>query len=86
MLIKYSLKGSKGDHIGVFDSTGFWARFEPEMDMDVVQGYKIYSHFSFAYYHEDKAIAMEVYEGLINTLTGDHFENPQIGFIEIISS
>ncbi len=87
MLVQFDLKGSKCNHKGIFDTNGFWAKFEEDVEelpfttQNFVNGYKIYSHFSFAYYHEDIAIANLVYQGLLGALSGIDWNDPQIGFI-----
>lgn len=94
MLIEFDLQGSKTRHRGIFDTTGFWARFEEEVREGkvkedgtfewIVEGYKIFSHFSFAFYHESEEIATAVYDGLILALSGADWEHPKIGFISEI--
>lgn len=80
MIIEYELNGSKALHKGLFDSQGFWVRFEAEIDemgknfkgdpVFVVAGYKLFSHFSFNYYHEDEGVVRTVYKALIDVLSG----------------
>jgi len=80
MIIEFELQGSKCLHKGIFDTTGFWVKNEVEYigaDVDdegniewVAVGYKLYSHFSFAFYHEDKEVFDEVYNVLIGVLRG----------------
>ena len=81
MLIEFELNGSKCLHKGIFDTNGFWVRFEPEMDGEHVDGYKLFSHFSFAFYHEESTIARDVFDGLCLALTGANWEKEGIGFI-----
>lgn len=95
MFIEFDLKGSKARHKGVFDTTGFWVRFEPDFSegwmvahaedpnnpVPDINGYKIFSHFSFAFYHENEDIALDVYVALVNCLAGHDWEDPEIGFI-----
>ena len=79
MIIEYDLEGSKMLHKGIFETTGFWVRFEEEgehvLDSDGnptwrVDGYKIYGHSTFAFYHTDKEKAVEVYNRLLSVLRG----------------
>lgn len=77
MIIEFELQGSKCLHKGIFDTTGFWVTYEVEVDErllagdpDTVTGYKIFSHFSFSYYHTDKAVCDLVYSRLISVLRG----------------
>lgn len=82
MFIEFELKGSKALHKGVFDTTGFWARFEPQQEEGFEpEGWKIYSHFSFSFYHEDFSKASMVYEALVNALNGFDWVTHEIGFI-----
>ena len=91
MIISYELKGSKGLHKGCFETTGFWATFQEDREhivqpdgqiqMGEIEGYKIYSHFSFAFYHEDKTIVDAVFQGLVGALSGIDWEFPGVGFI-----
>jgi hypothetical protein len=80
MIIEFELQGSKMLHKGIFDTTGFWAKYEPEIENVVIKddgsfeweilGYKIYSHFSFTFYHADKEVVDLVYSKLISVLRG----------------
>ncbi len=77
MIIEFELKGSKCLHKGIFDSTGFWVRYEPDTDHDLpddhpdrITGYKLFSHFSFAFYHTEKAIVDSVYTVLMGVFRG----------------
>ena len=70
MIIEFELQGSKCLHKGVFDTAGFWAKYETESELGEVVGYKIFSHFSFAFYHCDKEICDLVYSRLISVLRG----------------
>jgi hypothetical protein len=83
MLIEFELQGSKCLHKGIFDTTGFWVKYEPEMeskslsegDNEInapweIAGYKIYSHFSFSFYHTHKDVCDLVYSRLISVLRG----------------
>lgn len=88
MLIEFELQGSKCLHKGVFDTTGFWCKYEPEEEeipmttANFTSGYKIYSHFSFAFFHEDAAVAYLVYSKLISVLRGSQgAEIDDIGYI-----
>lgn len=83
MIIEFELVGSQMLHKGVFDATGFWAKFDVEQ-CDVtkeVLSYKIYSHFSFTFEHVDKSVALNVFDGLVGALSGVDFEYSNIGFI-----
>lgn len=76
MLIEFELQGSRCLHKGIFDTQGFWVKFEPEEEElpmttnNFTAGYKIYSHFSFAFFHEDKQVVDLVYARLISVLRG----------------
>lgn len=79
MIIEFELQGSKCLHKGIFDTTGFWVKYEVEVeeallsgDPDTITGYKIFSHFSFAYYHTDKQVVDLVYARLISVLRGSN--------------
>lgn len=81
MIIEFELKGSKLLHKGIFDTTGFWVKWDEEGEHvldDAGQpvwrcdGYKIFSHFSFSFFHTDKAIAELVYNRLISILRGSN--------------
>lgn len=83
MLIEFELQGSKLLHKGIFDTNGFWVKFDSDYcDISkVVVTYKIYSHFSFTFEHVEEHIAKEVYKGLCNALSGIDFQYPSVGFI-----
>jgi hypothetical protein len=72
MIIEFELQGSRGLHKGVFETTGFSARFEEEFEIinseKVIDGYKIFSHLSFSFFHHDKEKASRVYKALISIL------------------
>ncbi len=84
MLIEFELQGSRALHKGIFDTSGFWVKYEASIDeglrefddsgvpIDRPDGYKIYSHFSFAYYHTDKAVVDLVYSRLVSVLRGSN--------------
>ncbi len=97
MIIEFELQGSKCLHKGLFDTTGFWVKYEPEMEaqlsknhedavatvIEVPKGWKLYSHFSFAFYHEDKAIVDMVYNVLTGCLRGSQGRDIEgIGYIK----
>lgn len=98
MIIEFELQGSKCLHKGAFDTTGFWVKYEPELDGDIVRnnkdqifgayvdkivGYKIFSHFSFAFYHEEKVLVDSVYTVLMGCLRGSPGKDiPGVGFIK----
>ena len=88
MFIEFSLKGTNGYNDGVFDTTGFWVKFEEER-CDItkeIQGYKIYSHFSFSYYNENLLVCEIVYRSLLRVLAGFGEERiKDVGFIREIS-
>lgn len=73
MIIEFELLGSKCLHKGMFDTTGFWLKYEPEYEeagsINIV-GYKLYSHFSFAFYHEDKDVVDLVMTRLAGVFRG----------------
>ncbi len=91
MFIEFELKGENCVHKGVFDTTGFWAKYEPQIEQGMISekrglewiadGYKIFSHFSFAFYHSNEHVAKEVYKGLLGALAGIDWVHPEIGFI-----
>lgn len=93
MIIEFELEGSKCLHKGIFDTTGFWVKYSEDRDredLDVdgnyipssINGYKIFSHFSFSYYHTDKTIVDLVYSKLLSVLRGSNgIEMEGIGFI-----
>ena len=80
MIIEFELQGSKMLHKGIFDTTGFWVKFEPEIENGVVKedgtfeweilGWKLYSHFSFTFYHHDKDVVNLVYGKIVSVLRG----------------
>lgn len=72
MIIEFELQGSQLLHKGLFDTTGFWAKFDVDK-CDITgesQSYKIYSHFSFSFEHVDRKTALEVYQALVNAISG----------------
>lgn len=77
MIIEFQLQGSKMLHKGLFDTDGVWIKFEAQYcdeynigNPNAIDGYKIYSNFSFAFYHTDKAICDLVYSKLVSVLRG----------------
>jgi len=81
MIIEFELQGIKCLHKGIFDTTGFWVKWDEEGEhiLDAggnpvwrVDGYKIFSHFSFSFFHTDKAICDLVYSRLISVLRGSN--------------
>lgn len=75
MIIEFELQGSKCLHKGIFDTTGFWVKNEEECifgenEKCVQVGHKLYSHFSFSFYHEDKKVFDEVYKVLLGVMRG----------------
>ena len=77
MIIEFELQGSKCLHKGIFDTTGFWVKYEVDYldeanigNPNAINGYKIFSHFSFCFYHHDKAVCDLVYSRLISVLRG----------------
>lgn len=82
MIIEFELQGSKCLHKGIFDTQGFWVKFEPDFEekkggwdedgrtVNLPNGYKIFSHFSFSFYHTDKEVCDLVYFRLISVLRG----------------
>jgi len=89
VIVEFELEGSKGLHKGIFDTEGFWVKYEVDKDMDlsdadtdVIYGYKLYSHFSFAYFHHDKDVVDLVYNRLISVLRGSiNVEIEGVGYI-----
>lgn len=90
MIVEFELRGSKCLHKGIFDTQGFWVRYEVEMEMisphgNIVTGYKIFSHFSFAFYHEEKEIVDQVYHALVDIIReGGEKILQDIGFIKVL--
>ncbi len=89
MFIEFELQGSKCLHKGIFDTTGFWVKYEAETETDqrfnsVPEGFKIFSHFSFAFFHTDEQIVKQVYGGLVAALCGLDWHVEKIGFIRNI--
>ena len=83
MIIEFELQGSQILHKGVFDSTGFWAKFDSDY-CDItkeITTYKIYSHFSFSFEHTEERIAKHVFKGLCDALSGCDFVLDSVGFI-----
>jgi len=81
MIIEFELQGSKCLHKGIFDTQGFWVKYESEQEHiecsnglmipdPVIDGWKIYSHCSFCFYHEDKEVVDLVYSKLISVMRG----------------
>ena len=90
MIIEFELLGSQCIHKGIFDTTGFWCRYESDMSLElekgVPDGYKIYSHFSFAYYHTEKSIVDLVYSRLISVLRGaNNVEIEGVGYFRKVN-
>ncbi len=93
MVIEFELQGSKCLHKGIFDTTGFWLKFEPQLEDDMsagggkfIDGWKIYSHFSFSYFHEDKAKADAVYKAIVQCFrSGSNIDLEGIGYIRRVS-
>jgi|SRR6185503_17238310 len=104
MIVEFELQGSKILHKGVFDTQGFWVKYEEDAELVLihdhsdltipvgnrpilesvreVSGYKLYSHFSFSFYHTDKEIVDQVYSRLISILRGTNsVEIDGVGFI-----
>ena len=82
MIIEFELQGSKCLHKGIFDTDGFWVKYEAEIENGRIKedgtfeweilGYKLYSHFSFTFYHNDKSVVDLVYNRLISILRGSN--------------
>ena len=86
MIVEFELQGSRALHKGIFDTDGFWVKFEAELDKEKVVGHKIYSHFSFAYFNEDKDKVDLVYARLISVLRGsNNVEMEGIGYFRKIN-
>lgn len=84
MIIEYELQGSIMLHKGIFDTAGIWVKYEPvgEADLPEIEGWKIYSNFSFAFYHIDRVIVEDVYNVLIGCLRGSQGrEINQVGYL-----
>lgn len=95
MIIEFELQGSNRLFKGLFDTYGLWVKFEEEGEyvpddngnpIFKLDGYKIYSHFSFAYYHTDKSVCDLVYSGLIRVLRGaSSVDIEGIGYLRKVS-
>jgi hypothetical protein len=99
VIIEFELQGSKCLHKGIFDTDGFWVKFEPQIEEiqnvpevgmvtleQIVTGWKLYSHFSFSFFHEDKEIVNLVYARLISVLRGsNNVEMENIGYFRKIN-
>ena len=79
MIIEFELQGSKCLHKGIFDTQGFWVKYEVDYldeanigNDAAINGYKIFSHFSFSFYHTDKEVCDLVYFRLISVLRGSN--------------
>lgn len=86
MFIEFELKGSQLLHKGIFETTGFWVKFDAER-CDITKealSYKIYSHFSFTFEHQDFDISRKVFNGLALALRGEMWEDTAVGFIRPI--
>lgn len=86
MIIEFELQGSKCLHKGIFDTQGFWVRYEPHGENleggSNPEGWKIYSHGSFSFYHEDKTIVDEIYSRLLSILRGSQgIDIEKVGFL-----
>lgn len=83
MIIEFELLGTKCLHKGVFETTGFWAKFASDY-CDVtneITTYKIYSHFSFTFEHVEEKVAKAVFRGLCDSLNGNDVFLKGVGFI-----
>lgn len=84
MIIEYDLQGSKMLHKGIFDTAGIWVKYEAEQEpgFTEIDGWKIYSNFSFAFYHRDRVIVDEVYNVLVGCLRGSQGKDIEnLGYI-----
>lgn len=79
MIIEFELQGSKMLHKGIFETTGLWVKYQEEGEFVIddeggatwyCDGYKIFSQFSFEFYHCDKPAADIVYSKLVSVLRG----------------
>lgn len=79
MIIEFELQGSKMLHKGLFDTNGLWVKYEEEGEHRFdnsgnavwhCDGYKIFSHISFSFYHTDKSATDLVYGKLVSVLRG----------------
>ncbi len=90
MIIEFELQGVKMLHKGIFDTNGFWVKWDEDGEYVPddngnpvwhVAGYKIFSHFSFSFYHTDKAVCELVYARLISVLRGSsNVDIENVGF------
>jgi hypothetical protein len=96
MIIEFELQGSKMLHKGIFDTSGLWVKYEPEIENGVVKedgsfeweilGWKLYSHFSFTFYHTDKETVDLVYSRLISVLRGaNSVEIEDVGYFRKVN-
>lgn len=87
MIIEFELQGTKGVHKGIFDTTGFWIKYEEDICSEIkgdefLYGYKLFSHFSFSFYHTEKKVVDDVYSVLIGCMRGNQGKDiPGVGYI-----
>lgn len=96
MILEFELQGSRCLHKGIFDTHGIWIKYEPDIvkgplkedgtfEWDIL-GWKLYSHFSFAFFHEDKWVVDIVYIKMLGVLRGTTgAEMEGIGYIRKLS-
>lgn len=86
--IEFELKGSRMMHTGIFELTGFWARFGTDV-CDITQeteNYKIWSHSSFSFEHVEIDKARLVWYELrqcVRSPRGYDAVMPGIGYISV---
>lgn len=83
MILEYELQGSQLLHKGIFDTNGFWVKYDRDVD-DLTQEplcHKLWSHFSFTYETTSYSRVNDVYDGLISALGGIDWKMPGVGFI-----
>jgi hypothetical protein len=90
MIIEFELLGSKELHKGIFDTHGFWVKHLPHGENleagSIPEGWKLFSHISFCYYHEDKEKVDLVYNKLISVLRGaNNVEIEGIGYFRKVN-
>lgn len=90
MIIEFELQGSTMLHKGIFETTGFWIKYEPHgetFENSEIEGWKLYSHISFCFYHKDRVVVDEVYNVLIGCLRGSQGRDiPNVGFIRKLNN
>ncbi len=93
MIIEFELQGSNTLHKGLFDTHGLWIKYDIQYgekhaigEPEAIEGYKLYSHFSFAFFHTDKEVCDLVYSRLISVLRGaNNIDIEGVGYIRKVN-